>query len=78
MFVQFHITVPVTENTNGLLPVCYHGVKQVKFDTLYRKLSLYLEEDYKGPSLNVLQSYNASPTPYVHCYYDVADINVEE
>ena len=78
MFVRFHITVPVNEHTDGLLPLCYHGVKQIKFDTLYRKLTLFLEEDYKGPTLNELQSYNTSAMPYVHSYYDIADFNVEE
>ena len=78
MNVKFHITVSVDENTNGLLPVCYSNVKELKFDVLYRKLSLYLEKDYTGPSLDILQGHNVSCTPYQHCYYDVADIHVEE
>ena len=78
MLVKFHILVSVSDNTNGLLPLCYHGVKQIKYDTLYRKLTLFLEKDYKGPTLDELQSYNTSAMPYVHVYYDIADFNVEE
>jgi hypothetical protein len=72
--MKVRLTIKRSDGTFAEL--CYSGVKAVSKEGNHYRLDLY--QDYKRPETKLLQEFNVSCTPFVHSFYDVESLCVQQ
>lgn len=55
----------------------FRGVYHIKYDSLYKKLSFKVVDDYKAIPEDAAKDYNSSCAPYCKTFYDVTSMVID-
>lgn len=70
------VSITIKRSDGTFAQLCYSGVKSVSKEGSVTRLDLY--QDYHRPETKLLQEFNVSCTPFLHSFYDVESLYVQQ
>ena len=70
------VSITIKRSDGTFAQLRYSGVRSVSKEGSVTRLDLY--QDYHRPETKLLQEFNVSCTPFVHSFYDVESLYVQQ